>query len=478
MDSIHFLNLQEHLLIIICEHLPLKDLKSLMLASRYLNHLVCNTQKLMARISISWNSNMDHLLIVRSNRKYKSLKLDLSEANMGTSLFLFRTFAPSLEEVEVYNKYVIGSDFLRLLTHLADSSKVKVFTISNIILQPQFKYSIENFVVIQSLEELIFKNSDCRLLEHFKGMQLKSFTYDNSNICFSHLEAPGSFLESQRNLKHLKLSFGMIRETFNKDMSKKFLFKLQELEMSLEYMTDKEARNINLFLREQEATLKSLKVFIIAGNLHAVAIMLKNVNVRNIYLELKSFILNEGFVIENLASVAHLVLNTNNAENQLSVMQLKTFPNVTELTLCRHEIKAPHMDALINNFPKLTKLNFVNAHASAVETIKTLTEVTFHNVDFKFVHVFLKLNRKVTSLKVSGYQLVHDGYLMVILRRYKNVKHIDFSGIEMWYPTDYICTKTLSYNAKDLTSIVLPRSMKKNNYALRELELAIIIKYA
>ena len=476
MNNIEFLDLPEHMLINICEHLPMKDLKALMQSSSYINNLVCNTKKLMGRLCISWGNINSEFVIAKSTREYKAVKVFLRQANKVHIVSLFQKFAPSLEKVELTTSHIDARIFQRMLNHLAKTNVVKFVKIKSVNLHPHHTFANSEFSKITSLKELILINSDCRFLHHFKNMELKTFTYSNTRVCHKHVDAPKNFLATQPHLENLKLCSAIVPDTFNKDVSKVFSFKLLKLEISLQYMVEMEARNLNLFLQTQDKSLQYLKINVEVGSLQPISTMLKKIQVPHVVLILNSFIFTDEYLISDLACVTHLVLNTNDEVYQVSVLERKVFPNITELTLSATEVSKEQAAALFQ-FTKLKRINFVNAPLKAVATYPSITEVSFVNENFQHIHLFLKLNRQVTFLKVAGQQNIHDGYLLTILRRYKNIKHMDFSGVTVGHANDFICLESLCWHASALTTLVLPRKIQ-TQFEMKAFPPTVTVKYA
>lgn len=268
-------------------------------------------------------------------------------------------------------------------------------------------------------------------------------------------------LIDQPCLKHLNLCSDVTSSFFSDDIAEFSGIALESLRMTLHTLTGNEASNINTFLKMQAESLKSLTVIVERSNCHkTVATLLEDVTIEDIRFEYRGVNFTNRFTLGSLSKVTHLVLRSSEYRLNEDVIGLSRFKSVRELTLSEMSITQALLDVL-KDLPKLRKINFIETLLLAYDTLPNVIEMTFHNKKFKYLTNLLRVNRQVVKLEVSGEEFVHAGYLMIILRKYKNVKHIDFSEIKMdWHMND-MCSDTVKLYGGDLKTLLLPRYVLK-----------------
>lgn len=456
------LNLPEHILIKICGYSDVPDLKNLMLTCTYLDDLISINKKLMAKFCFKWSPVQQKSILQNSVRKFRKVRMNLdynASKEMSSIMDLYDVYASTLEEVDIRFDKLKASDLNQMIKYLAPSNKVKIIRFKLVNYKRDVPFTADSIRAIESLKELNFTHSDCRILKYFQAMKLTTFEYSIYKPCEEHVTSLTSFLTTQRYLETLILSAGAIPNVFREDVSEIFSFNLQELKLFVNNLTEIQSANLNRFLRKQGGSMKSLKVIVQGGDFQSVVTMLDRVYAKYIEVKFHSFNFSNEFIIGNMNNVTHLVIDTKEYPKRSNMLALYLARNLAELTLINVEFNFPMFEAL-KYFPKLKKLNFIQGTMATFGTISSVTEMSFDNYNFMHIANVVRLNKQLTTLHVGGEEHIDAPYLKLILNRYKHVRTIDFS--DTWV-VDRICLDALFKYIGDV-NIVLPKYLKTSGY--------------
>ena len=456
------LTFPEHIWIKIFEYSEVSDLNSLTQSCLYFNNLISAEKCIMSKFCFKWRINQRRSIIKKSIKQYQHVSIDLTgDYYRKSTVALFEKFAPTLESFTIINNGIYARDIFVMLQHLAKRNIIKKAKFVSVFLrQPKIQFTLEDTVKVSSLKELHVEDSDCRILGHFLGTQVTRFTFYLRNAC--NLQGIKDFLKTQKNLEFIKLDAPTVREIFRTDHSASFDFKLQEVELNISHVTRNQANHINNLLKKQPG-LKSVKIVIEElCNLLVVVAMLRDINIDMISLQFHNYhLFYNDFPVGDLLNVTHIVININKATHR-SIMALYRLSNVTELILNEAVLNFALYDAL-KEMKKMTKVVFKKTQIVAFCPLPQVKEMVFHAQGFKEIAKFLKVNDQLEKVRICGDAPVHAGYLIVILRKCKHVKHLDISKLQL---VDDIFLASIAKYGGDLSTLILPMKYKVKEYSL------------
>ena len=274
-------------------------------------------------------------------------------------------------------------------------------------------------------------------------------------FCIVFDTSVANFLKNRPSLKFLKLSCNIAHCFFSDDIAGISGINLEGLKLSVHALTQNTAKNINVFLKSQSKSLKSLELVVYDHN-DLLASIFKDVYIESIIFKYNALEFSMSVFLEGFDNLTHLVIDTKDTPTARNAVGQRYFKNIKELTLIDVQIDQMLLDAL-KKLPTLKKVNFKNTSPKDFVTLPHVTEMTFHNQKFEHVTFFLNANRQVVTLKVSGDELVPAGYLMIILRTFKNLKHIDLSDVQMDWHGNPLYSHTVDLYGGHLLSLRIPR---------------------
>ena len=466
------LNLPEHILIKVCNKLRLKDLLKLTRTCHHFNELVANTNDLVKRITFTISISDDQRFALESIRRYQNIFMKLEENfyRKSQSLLLLK-FSPFLQELKVDGNFTNTIDVDLLLSSLKSSNTIKVIKFYRACcngLVPNQNYDTFN---ISSLQELHIIQADCRLVNCFQQMQLKKVVLSINDSYPMNVDILFRFLASQTSLKHIHLNAESSSIIFNSNIAKDFDFCLEEIKLFLCYITSDQAKHLNKFLRKQEKSLKSVEVEV--EKFHSpqnIATVLHLVEVKKVSLNFFNLVPYDSSFFGQFASVTHLTVETKNEMNEQLVLTFKHFYNVIELTLINTQLNSS-LD-FKKFFLKMRSLKLFDVRMTEFQNIPQVTEVSFGSEFFEAIAKFLQMNKQILKLKISGHSHPHAGYLMVILKKNKNLEQIDMSELK---DIDEMCMTTIRDFGGFLYTLILPYN-QKHTHLLRKTICHLVFK--
>lgn len=469
------LKIPEDILVRILEYMKEADLISLMRTCRYIHHLVAQSPKLMCNLTFHWTIDQNRSVVQKSIRRYMYMIMNLNGNSYRKSVTKpVEKFASSLKRIRICNNIIKARDVQTIVTHLAATNKLESIKFNCIHYYDIDSNNVYAAVQLKSLTELFFERADCRILKHFHGVQLFRFTLTSSVRCRSHPGVCTNFLRTQKRLEILTLSSPFVQDVFNIDVSDIFEFRLISIEFSIENITDKVAKNINLFILKQAVSLINLKVIIEdVPNLQIIATILTNVKVENIILNLELLILYNQFLLGHFRNVTMLVLNSSDVPTAENIFAIKTLENLIEVNLFEMEMNQILFDTL-HNLPKLRKVLIVKPLKSFPAALSQVIWFGFYCMKFSDILNYLMINKQTVNLTVSFGNYLHASELKKILIECKNLKEIDFSDCDR---IDRACIATISKFGGNLSSILLPRIMRCKRNVKKESEAVANINF-
>ena len=456
-----FMILPEDIQIKICAYSGAHELKKLMQTCNYMNHLISTNKKLMAKCCFVWHPKQEKDVIENSNRKYQKVRMNLAykESRDICTVDLYQKFAPTLEDIEIRCDKFKASEIQLMLSHMQPSNMVQKARFKLVTYKRDVPFTQENIIAIESLKELTFDHSDCRILKHFIGMKLEKFGYSIYVSCGEHVSSVTSFLKTQHVLKHMSLNAGAIPNIFRKDVSEVFPFQLETLELKVNKLTEIQSANLNKFLKKQAKSLKSLNVIIQGGTFQSVITMLDRVLVPYIEVEFHHFNFDDEFMVGTLFNVTHLVIDTKEVPKEENLLALYLMKNVKELTLTDLEFNLDFFDAL-KSFKQLKKINFNQVTLKAFGQMPSVAEMHFDNMSFMHITNIVRFNKQISALNVGGQESIDAPYLKLILKRYKHIKQMNLSNV--WIVEKDVLDGIFKYIGYVI--VVLPKYLKKSVY--------------
>lgn len=470
----NLLKIPESVLTDIFEYTNEKDLLNLMNTCMYFNSLVARSRKLMKKIKFYWiNDHETRNIIHHSERKYQNLSLDLKGKYRRSVTKPFKKFASTLENFEISNNLVKSRDFLKILNYLSTENKVKSAKLN--YLHFYDSKVADELVTLSSLQELEMNSADCRIIHHFRGAQLTKFTFLISRQCYEHIDACTNFLKTQKSLEFLALNSGVIRDVFKIDVSDIFEFRLKDFEFAVDSVTTTIAENINKFILKQGKNLRSVKMIVEEiKSLHILSIIIKNVSSEIIMMDFENLIFTEDDMRGDFTKMTNLILNSPDVPTAENVFNIKSFRNLIEVEF----YEMIHNQALLDAFKdlqKLKKVKFMEPLSFVAAALPHVTDFEFSFTPLKDIVKFLKLNKQIVSLKVSGEHYIFATQLKTILLECKSLKNINFSGCDR---IDRACIDIISKFGGDVTKVLLPGHMRLKRNAKRQAETVANIKFS
>lgn len=477
-NEYHMEDLQEEMLVIIFQYLTAKDLKSLLMTSRYFHNVIISSLTLMRKIILKFNYKykFEYDYLASSFRRYQRLRI-VESSSQDTSdplLKFIPTFNQNLTEVEFRGCSFKKSDFREILRNLPQLRK---FVITNTIIEDLTGSSGE-IPVLDKLTFLKISHSNF-CFDLFKSSRnLNEMLVDLSGMKNHLLELEGfdEFLPSQKNLKHLELTDLLDKDAFLKDFGSEINFQLETLKINQCHF--KQIKNFEKFLKTQ----KNIRNFDLSFQdrneqeeveefgqyLEVLDHILRLKSLRSVVLEFSHLnpIRSAPSFLQANENVDFLTCNFNGL---CSERIIKLFPNLKHLELKAKFMNEEQVDFLNQFLAKLESLKVVNFPSDFFRKLKfknlAAIEICETNIEPDSWEEFINNNPGIKKLVINYafFMEMTNEVIDTLTKRFKNLVH--FELLDKYIGTKNDIYQTICENCPNLKYLKLYNINIEENFS-------------
>lgn len=361
----------------IFSHLPNEDLLNVCLVCKKFNKIVSNSSDLLSRFKVLITDYENREWI--GSRKYQNIHIDECRGdNLLDHQEVFDCVSDKVTEIEVRSLYQIDVDELRRF--IEQFGNLRKLTLERI---DEDLFENCKSLNLKELKELEFIENDVKLLKLFSKCQLEVFAISDE---FGRKEALVEFLQSQKQLKILKLTyFSKTPGIFEFDEILKVKFRLKRLIINDHKISEKYQENVKNFL---ELHKKSLEIFEINEC---------NFNVLN--------------HVQHFRALKTLRIFGGSSSIKISLPKMI---NVETL----------HLESKFDNFPatfpnlKILKINTLFTNLNGINQLRYLEYLEIHNCwDFSHFHSKHIRSLKLVDCDLQNMNFHHNKLEILIVKR-------------------------------------------------------------